>query len=168
MENKLLNITLNTFPKSGFHESQILSFKTKENMLIIKILTSPFYNKSLTDKNLLSFLNNLNKDALVLELTIENPKYEFLNYYSFFDYKDSDIDLIEIKNKGKIIGYSLVMLGFYDEEINSTNSQYLDSLNPFLNVNLFGSSFKWTLIGQVTNMSFNSSELKKLNQIYDD
>ena len=167
MKNNFLDIPLDYLPKSGFHESYILKFKSTKEKLIIRILTSFFYNHCLEDNNLLKYLNDLEKDSLVLELEIGNPKYEFTRFNSFYDFLDSEIDFNEIKVANKLRGYSLFILGYPDDRIDFDNTKLSEKYGVNnLDLNILGSSFKWKIVGQVSNISSYSKCLDKLKKSY--
>lgn len=171
MKYKLLDISLEKFPKDGFHESNILVFKSIKDKLIMRILTSPFYNSFLEDKLMSGFLQNTNEDSLVLELVIDNPKYSFTNYYSFYDYFNADMELTEIKSKGKVIGYFLFSFGYPDDNLDIDKNNKIINKDEYywypLQAKIFGSSFKWRIVGLVTNNKRDDNFLVELRDFYD-
>ena len=170
MRSKFLDIPLDYLPKAGFHESHILKFKATKEKLSLRFLTSFFNNNFIEDKNFLGFLNDLEKDSLVLELEIDDPRYEFTRFNSFYDFLDSEIDFNEININNKLCGYSLFILGYPDNRIDFDNNRDTKLEEKYgvnnLDLKIFGSNFKWKIVGLVTNISLKSRYLDKLKKIY--
>ena len=160
---KPLDESLSYTPKDGFIDCKILKFKASKEKLIIRILTNSFYNVLNKDQDFSSYFKKPKKESLVFELEIDFPKLDFDNYISFFNFLDADIQLISIKKEKKIEGYLLELSCRYpDKNINMVKTNNKAIRDKYIGYNtdlkIFGSSFKWKIVGHISNIDDNYIE----------
>lgn len=157
MKNTFYDIIHKEYIDNNFHEANVINYKFNKDNFIIRLQTTSYNHFVIDEIKDKIVINDDDNESIIFDLVLKNPKMKFNNFVSCINDSFAEIiDINPIKEKNKIVGFEIFILG------GSLPDGIEYNENTYSWFRIFCSDYYYHIIGHVINLEENNSS-KKIN-----